>query len=157
MPWAVNNFLSFSPTTKNLKGELAFELQTILASNYISLFAIIFLIFCPWKKGPECYLKISPVLFYSMMYLNYVILPLFNFLLFVYYTVNPNFDLVVFPLESWIIFFSIICFTRLTEFFFSLKKIVMDDARIYLQTRKLKAQGQLEQLVEEQAEKDTQD
>lgn len=79
-----------------------------------------------------------------MMYLNYVILPLMNFLLFVYYTVNPNFDLVIFPLESWIIFFSIICFTRLTEFFFSLKKIVMDDARIYLQTRRLKDQGQLE-------------
>lgn len=154
VPWAVNNFLSFSPTTKDQKGDLAFELQTILASNYISLFAITFLIFAPWKKGPECYLKFSPVLFYSMMYLNYVILPLFNFVLFIYYTADPRFDLKAFPLESWIVFFSIICFTRLTEFFFSLKKIVMDDARIYLQTRRLKDQGQLEQLVDDQAEKE---
>lgn len=76
------------------------------------------------------------------MYLNYVVLPAVNFLMFIYYTVNPHFDLVVFPLESWIVFFSIVCFTRLMEFYFSLKKIVMDDARIYIQTRKLKESGE---------------
>lgn len=124
--------MNFAPTTRNEKGALAFQLNTILASNYMSLFAIAYLIFCPWKKGPEWYLKFSPFLFYSMMYLNYVILPAFNFGLFVYFTANPNYDLVTFPLESWIVFFSIICFTRITEFFFSLKKIVMDDARIYI-------------------------
>lgn len=148
MPWAVNNFLAFSPTTRDEKGDLVLELQVILLSNYLSLAAIGFLIFCPWKKGPEWYLKFSPVLFYTLMYLNYVILPLINFLLFIYFTLNPNYDLINFPLESWIVFFSIICFTRLCEFFFSLKKIVMDDARIYLQTRRLKEQGQLQQLID---------
>lgn len=123
---------------------MAFQLNTIFYSNYLSLLAIGFLIFCPWKKGPEWYLKFSPVLFFTMMYLNYVILPALNFGLFIYFTVNPNYDLVVFPLESWIVFFSIVCFTRITEFFFSLKKVVMDDARIYIQTRKLQESGEME-------------
>ena len=127
---------------------MAFQLNIIFYSNYLSLFAIGFLIFCPWKKGPEWYLKYSPVLFFTMMYLNYVILPTINFGLFVYFTCNQNYNLVVFPLESWIVFFSIVCFTRVTEFFFSLKKVVMDDARIYLQTRKAHLAGEMETLEE---------
>ena len=108
----------------------------ILASNFLSLFAISFLIFFPWKKGPSWYLAISPAIFFTMMYLNYIILPGVNAALFVYYTVNPNYDLVTFPLESWIVFFSILCITRMGEYWFSLKKIVLDDARIYMQSRK---------------------
>jgi hypothetical protein len=38
-----------------------------------------------------------------------------------------------------------ISLSRLTEFFSSIKKIVMDDARIYIETRKLKLAGQLEE------------
>jgi len=78
------------------------------------------------------------------MYLNYIIIPGVNAALFVYYTVNPNYDLKTEALESWIVFFSIICITRMTEFWFSLKKIVLDDARIFLQTRKLKQANEQE-------------
>jgi hypothetical protein len=70
------------------------------------------------------------------MYLNYVVLPLGNIIMSTYFTVNPNYDLKVVPLESWIIFFTIVCFSRLTEFFSSIKKVVMDDARIFLETRR---------------------
>lgn len=70
------------------------------------------------------------------MYLNYVVLPLGNIIMSTYFTVNPNYDLKLVPLESWIIFFTIVCFSRLTEFFSSIKKIVMDDARIFLETRR---------------------
>lgn len=66
------------------------------------------------------------------MYTNYVILPAFNLVVFLYYTIHPGYNLTVFPLESWIIFFSIVCFTRLLEYAFSLRKLVMDDAREYL-------------------------
>lgn len=109
----------------------------ILGSNYLSLIAISFLIFVPWKKGPEWYLKISPKIFFFMMYLNYVVLPVINIGLTVFFTVNPAYDLKALPLESWIIFFTIVCFSRLVEFFSSLKKTVLDDARIYLATRKM--------------------
>lgn len=70
------------------------------------------------------------------MYLNYVVLPLGNIIMSTYFTVNPNYDLKVVPLESWIIFFTIVCFSRLTEFFSSIKKVVMDDARFFLETRR---------------------
>ena len=35
----------------------------------------------------------------------------------IFYTVNPKYDLKVIPLESWVIFFNIVCFSRLLEFF----------------------------------------
>lgn len=71
-----------------------------------------------------------------MMYLNYVALPLLNICLTIYYTLNPAFDLKILPLESWVIFFTVVCFSRLVEFFFSLKKIVLDDARIFLEQKR---------------------
>jgi hypothetical protein len=99
----------------------------------------------PWKKGPEWYLKISPKIFFVLVYMNYVILPLGNMGLSVFFTVDPKYDLKTIPLESWVVFFTVVCFSRLTEFFSSIKKIVMDDARIYIETRKLKLAGQLEE------------
>lgn len=87
-----------------------------------------------WKKGPELYLKFSPYLFYLNMYLNYVIIPLGNIGLSAYYTFNKSYDLKQKPLESWVIFVTIICFSRIVEFFGSIKKIVLDDARIFLAT-----------------------
>lgn len=116
-----------------------------MVSNYLSLFCITFLIFVPWKKGPEWYLKISPKIFLILVYMNYVILPLGNMGLSVFFTVNPKYDLKAIPLESWVVFFTVVCFSRLTEFFSSIKKIVMDDARIYIETRRLKLAGQLEE------------
>lgn len=134
VPFFINCFFKVIPTGNNQKLEL--QLQLVFFSNIISLLAITFLIFIPWKKGPDFYVKISPYIFYTLMYLNYVVLPLGNIIMSTYFTVNPNYDLKVVPLESWIIFFTIVCFSRLTEFFSSIKKIVMDDARIFLETRR---------------------
>lgn len=120
-------------------------------SNYLSLFAIIFLIFVPWKKGPALYLKVSPYIFYFMMYLNYVILPLGNIGLSTYFTISPKYNLKVKPMESWVIFFTVVCFSRVVEFFSSIKKLVMDDARIFLQTRKIQMEGALQSLIRENA------
>jgi len=102
------------------------------------------LIFIPWKKGPEWYLKISPAIFFVLIYMNYVILPLGNIGLSAYFTINPAYDLKIIPMESWVVFFTVVCFSRVLEFFVSIKKIIMDDARIYIETRKLKLAGQLE-------------
>ena len=126
----VNSFLNVVPTGDNQ--ELRPQLTIILVSNVTSLMAIFYLIFIPWKLGPEWYLKISPAIFFTTMYLNYIILPLMNIVCSVYYTVNPAYDLKLLPLESWVVFFTIICFSRLVEYYASIKKIVLDDARIYL-------------------------
>jgi len=108
----------------------------ITYSNSISLVAITFLIFCPWKKGPDFYLKYSPKIFFAMVYINYLILPVLNIGLTVFFTLNPNYDLKALPLESYIIFFTIICFSRLVEYFAYLMKIFRDDAAIYLTAKK---------------------
>lgn len=102
------------------------------------------MIFAPWKKGPEWYLKISPTFFFILIYINYVILPVGNIGLSAYFTINPKFNLKVIPMESWVVFFTIVCFSRVMEFFISLKKIIMDDARIYIETRKLQLSGNLD-------------
>lgn len=60
----------------------------------------------------------------------------------IFFTVNPKYNLKVLPLETWVIFFTIVCFSRLVEFFASLKKILLDDARIYLETRKMRLENQ---------------
>lgn len=130
VPFSVNCYLQFAPTGD--KGALNFQLSLIFFSNIASLLAIVYLTFIPWKKGPDWYLKFSPFVFFGFMYLNYLILPLSNIALMVYFTINPNYDLKVLPLETWVIFFTIICFTRVVEYFTSTKKIVLDDARVYL-------------------------
>jgi hypothetical protein len=116
----------------------------ILFSNYVSLIAITYLIFIPWKKGPEWYLKFSPYVFYTMTYLNFLILPIMNIGITIYYSANPNYILRKIPVESWVVFFTIICVTRLIEYFSSLKKILLDDARIFLETKKFKEEGRLD-------------
>lgn len=145
MPFFINSFLTVTPTGDN--SGLYLQLSLIFYSNCISLAAIIFLIFVPWKKGPDLYLKISPFVFYLMMYTNYVILPIINLLLSTYFTLSPQYDLKVKPLESWVIFFTVVCFTRVLEFFTSIKKIVLDDARIFMQTRRMVLEGRLESLI----------
>ena len=140
VPFAVNTYLSLAPTGD--KGGLQAQLRIIYASNTLSLIAIIYLIFISWKKGPEWYLKISPKIYYTMIYLNYVILPVINIGIMIFFTLSPKFDLKVLPLETWVIFVTIINFSRLLEYFASLKKIVLDDARIYLAARKAKLDGE---------------
>lgn len=67
----------------------------------------------------------------------------------VFFTVNPKFDLKILPLESWVIFFTVICFSRVAEFVFSLRKIILDDAKIYLESKKSRQAPESEQIVTE--------
>jgi hypothetical protein len=140
VPFAVNTYLTLAPTGD--KGGLQAQLRIIYFSNTLSLIAIIYLIFISWKKGPEWYLKYSPKIYYTMIYLNYIILPVINIGIMIFFTLSPKFDLKVLPLETWVIFVTIINFSRLLEYFASLKKIVLDDARIYLAARKAKMDGE---------------
>lgn len=150
VPFAVNTYLYLAPTGD--KGGLGLQLTMIYISNTLSLIAIIYLIFVPWKKGPEWYLKISPIVFKTMLYLNYTILPIINIGLTIFFTLNPKYDLKVLPLESWVIFVTIICFSRLVEYYSSIKKNVLDDARIYLQAKAIKDEGGVIALPEEESE-----
>ena len=107
------------------------------------------MIFVPWKKGNKYYLKISPYLFYLLITTNYIIIPFGNIVLSAYFTLNPSYDLKAKPLESWVIFFTVLCFCRMVEYFTDVKKVVMDDAKVYLETRKAMENGKLDEIKEE--------
>jgi hypothetical protein len=70
-----------------------------------------------WKKGPERWLKHSYKVFYVILMLNYVILPLLNLLFFIIFTIiigvinnknNENPNPYKTPFGSYIIFAAII-------------------------------------------------
>lgn len=91
MPLFVNNVLNVTPTGDN--SGLYLQLDIILYCNWVSMLCIFFLIFIPWKKGPDLYLNFSPYIFYVVMIINYVIIPFGNIVLETYFTLNPNYDL----------------------------------------------------------------
>jgi len=92
VPFIVSTFLYTEPNGTN-KGFLLVQLTIILASNFISLFCITFLIFVPWKKGPAWYIKISHVIFYVLLLTNYLIIPIANLGIALFFILDPSYDL----------------------------------------------------------------
>ena len=109
----------------------------ILLSNIIAAICITFLIFVHWKKGPEWWLKISYIVFFALLLINYVILPLINIAISIYYIVWPGINLKIQTIESYVIFITIVCLSRLVEYVFLIRRTVVLDARVYLQTKSM--------------------
>ena len=89
------------------------------------------MIFVHWKKGSERWLKYSFKVFYILLLLNYVILPVLNLLIFIYYILDPRVNLKANPVESYIIFTAIVCLSRLLEFFTLIRRSILLDAKIF--------------------------
>lgn len=66
----------------------------------VSGFCISFLIFIDWKKGPDWWLKISPFVFYTMLFSNYILVPIVNIIPAIWVTVNPSVTLKNFTIGS---------------------------------------------------------
>lgn len=96
---------------------------------------IIFLIFVPWKKGPEWYLRISPTIFYVLVLMNYLILPLGNLGLSAFYVIDPKYDLKTQVIQSWVVFYNVVNFSRVLEYFFIIRRTILLDAKNYLAAR----------------------
>lgn len=103
----------------------------ILINNLISSICIAYLIFIPWKKGPEWYLKFSDKLFFSMLLLNYIILPLMNNIAFVI-SLSSSTKIRLHAIGVYIVFFNVVCFMRLIEYFVIVRRTVLLDAKTYL-------------------------
>ena len=95
------------------------------------------MIFVPWKKGPAWYLKFSHVLVYSLLLTNYLIIPLGNLGLAMFFIFDPNYDLKMQSVQSWVVFFNVVCVSRVLEFFTTVKKTVLEDAHNYIAAQKL--------------------
>jgi len=109
-----------------------------------------FLIFVDWKKGPKWYLKVSPAIFFSLIMLNYLIIPVVNIAFFFYLAFAvPGFDVKKIYIESWVIFFLVVSASRIFEFFLVIKKSVLVDARNYISARKEldREENQLEEVL----------
>ncbi len=134
VPFLVCSFLYFSPNGTN-QGFLFVQLTIIFMSTLISLFSITYLIFVPWKKGPAWYLKISHIIVYILLITNYLIIPIANLGLAVFFIVDPSYDLKNQTVQSWVVFFNVVCFSRILEFFTMIRKTVLIDAKNYLAAR----------------------
>lgn len=110
---------------------------------------ITFLIFVPWKKGPAWYLKISDKIFYIMLLTNYIILPAVNNIATCYFIFNPDINLKQESIESYIIFFNIVCFMRLIEYFIIVRRTVLLDAKNFMSIKADMEAKTAEQIEEE--------
>ena len=136
MPFIVSIQIFFQPNGTN-QGTLYWTLKMILLSNMASVFCITFLVFVSWKKGPQWWTNISHYVFFILLLLNYILIPLANIAVFVYYIFDPSIDLKAEPIESYIIFFTVICFSRILEYVTLVRRTVVLDARIFLQQKQV--------------------
>jgi hypothetical protein len=148
VPMIVSMFLFFQPNNTNT-GTLYWQLTFIAATQLVSCFCITFLIFVHWKKGPDWYLKYSHKVFFILLLLNYLILPGLNVAFFLFYIIWPGINLKQQSIESYIIFVSIVCLMRIFEFVTLIRRSVLLDAKIFLETAKNVHEQSAEALKEE--------
>lgn len=102
------------------------------------MICITFLVFVEWKKGPKWYVKAAPIIFFSFLLLNFLIVPIANIVYFFILAFGvPGFSVKLVFIESWVIFFLIVSMTRIFDFFFVIRRSVLVDARNYLAAQKL--------------------
>jgi len=92
---------------------------------------ITIMIFVPWKKGPDFYLKFSDKFFFGILLTNYILIPIINILFSVYWICLPSINLKEEPIECYIIFFNVLCFMRIIEYFTNIRQTVVSDARTH--------------------------
>jgi len=131
VPLVVSTFLYIVPNGTNV-GFLNTQLTIILVSNFVSLFCITYLIFVPWKKGPAWYLKFSHIVAYILILLNYLVVPIFNLGIAIFFIIDPAYDLMDQTVQTWVVFFNIVCFSRIFEYFTIVRRTFLTDARNYL-------------------------
>lgn len=93
------------------------QLLVILVSNYISVCFTITLIFVSWKKGPKWYKKIAPYVFFGMLLIVYIFVPLLNIGYNIATFAIPGIDNKANFYESWVLLYLILNIARLLGFF----------------------------------------
>lgn len=112
-----------------------------MASNIVSVTFITILIFVDWKKGGKTWLKISPYFFFGMLLTNYLVIPIINLVPALYYFVAPNIVLKEFSIESYVIYYSVLCLCKIVEYFAIIKRYVLKDAKTHLEFGRVLNEG----------------
>jgi hypothetical protein len=85
-----------------------------------------------WKKGPHWWLKVSHHIFFVVVLLNYIIIPGGNIVLSLYLICDPNYVLREQMIESYVVFFMVVCVGRLLEYFVLIRRTVLTAAKNHL-------------------------
>lgn len=88
----------------------------------------------------------SHKVFFGLLFANYIVIPVINIILTFIFVFSSD-NLRIEPIESYVIFFTVVCFMRVIEYFTIIRRTVLLDAKIYLEavrTIELKSKEQLE-------------
>jgi len=94
------------------------------------------LIFQSWQKGNKYWLYISPYIFYVVLILNYLVIPIGNIILAAFTWSDPYFDVRNEIAEIYVVFFVGNCASRIVEYFTVIQRTVVLNAMIFLRVRK---------------------
>jgi len=108
-----------------------------LGSNLVTTICVTILIFVSWQKGSNCWQKIAPKVFYILILLNFVIIPLINVLYQIFIAAYPPIKARDSYWESFLIFFMVSCFTKPFQFYLIVRKSFIYDAKVYIANRDL--------------------
>ena len=156
IPFLISTYLYSQPNNATGDSQIKGQLVAILVFNVVSVFCITFLAFVEWKKGPKWYVKVSPIIFFALILINFLIVPIVNIVyFFVLAFFVPTFDFKAIFIESWAVFFLIVSISRIFEFFFVIRRSVLVDAKNYLAAKKLLEQDEQNNIDEILIEDDT--
>ena len=103
----------------------------IRISTSFCTFSSLILMFVPWKKGPECWTKISAQIFTFLVYFSFLVLPFLNFMWIIinlFYFINGS----PWYLQSFEIFFVVLNGCKIIEFFTTIRPFYINEYKIYL-------------------------
>lgn len=137
VPAFVSTILYFNKSgqQENPIGVMDLSLKCVLVSSWIGTICVSILIFVSWQKGSELWKKCAPYIFYGLIILVFLILPAINITIQIFEICYPALDLKKSFFESWLCFYMVVCVTRIIEFFVSIRRSWIADARTYMETR----------------------
>ena len=86
----------------------------------------------PWKTGPDWWVKISPKLFYGLMILNYILVPILVIGLSISYFLSPA---RMNTSSSYYVFYLILQAEKLLYFFMRIKPNYLHKAKTFFNLR----------------------
>jgi len=88
------------------------------------------LIFVPWRKGLKCWTKIAPTLFFGLVWLVFIVLPLLNIGLVI--QILTTLKKKGFWVSQYCIFAGSVSLCRITEFFISVRPAMSKMMKTYI-------------------------
>lgn len=99
------------------------------------MITITILIFGHWKKGSDLYLRYSQPIFYGLLFVNYLVVPIIVIVCSVTVIVKQHVHGEVSSIESFTVFFDVLMVLHYTEFFTFIRPVILVDAEFYCRSK----------------------